>query len=40
MDSVDWHDVTPDVITDVQKLLSAPRLIPTARPPVATRPTR
>jgi hypothetical protein len=25
---VDWHDVTPDVITDVQQLLSAPRLAP------------
>ncbi|NIZ93396.1 hypothetical protein F1544_20635 [Kineosporiaceae bacterium B12] len=25
---VDWHDVTSDVITDVQQLLSAPRLTP------------
>jgi len=27
-DDVDWHDAAPDVITDVQQLLSTPRLAP------------
>ncbi|GAA0325487.1 hypothetical protein [Kineococcus aurantiacus] len=25
---MDWHDVTPDAITDMQELLPAPRLAP------------
>lgn len=28
---MDWHDVPPDVVTDVQELLSAPRLAPYRR---------